>query len=165
MCGTCAGTCAHVVLGGRETEAREEPAKGACSPPRGNDPISLRAWMGRIPSRQRHDRETGSRFVSLRGSPQSFGLPDSTSGKAVTASRRVPYSPSNCATARLPHHACRRRMWNIHVVVSVHVTGTAPIITHRKKVAKPLYYKPIQLYPWPCSALELTNNLCEVCCT
>ena len=55
----------------------------------------------RVPSRERHDRETGSRFVSLRGSPQSFGLPDSTSGKAVTASRRVPYSPSNCATARL----------------------------------------------------------------
>ena len=44
----------------------------------------------------------------LRGSPQSFGLPDSTSGKAVTASRRVPYSPSNCATARLRDCATAR---------------------------------------------------------
>ena len=24
---------------------------------------------------------------------------------------------------------------------------------------------PTGVYPWPCSALELTNNLCEVCCT
>ena len=38
---------------------------------------------------------------SSEGVTTEFGLPDSTSGKAVTASRRVPYSPSNCATARL----------------------------------------------------------------
>ena len=62
-------------------------------------------------------RGTGSRLDRLRGSPQSSGMPDSTSGKAVTASRRVPYSPSNCATARLRHRRrCEECLWRACVV-------------------------------------------------
>ena len=58
---------------------------------------------------RRHTRQTRLRSALTEEddplvewpAPQSPGLPGSTSGKAVTASRRVPYSPSNCATARL----------------------------------------------------------------